>query len=54
MTISVEEQKRRYAELMGKDALERQEKQKRERCFYCGGWRPNGHLNLCKHKGEKR
>jgi hypothetical protein len=51
MALSPEETKRRYEQLMGKEALERQEKQRRQRCFYCGGFRPNGHLPLCKYKG---
>lgn len=52
MAISDEEQKKRYREVMGKDALERQEKQKRARCSYCGGY-GNQHLNLCKMKGKR-
>jgi hypothetical protein len=46
VAISDEEQKRRYREAMGAEALKRQEREKRIRCTYCGGY-GNQHMNLC-------
>lgn len=48
MPISPEEQARRYEEVMGKEALERQKREKKTRCTYCGA-RDGKHLNLCKY-----
>lgn len=46
--ISPGEQERRYEELMGKAAMDRQRKEKKERCSYCGA-RDGKHMNLCVH-----
>jgi len=51
MPLSREEQERRYKELMGQEALDRQRRERKIRCQYCGGFRPNGHLPLCKYRG---
>jgi len=45
--ISDVEQQRLYKELMGQEALDRQKREKKERCSYCGA-RDGKHMNLCK------
>lgn len=51
MTISPQEQEKRYEELMGKAALERQKKETKTRCGYCG-LRDGKHMNLCKYRSK--
>lgn len=53
MAISREEQERRYQELMGQDALDRQKRERKTKCSYCGS--PKGqHLNLCPYRNNGR
>lgn len=47
--MTPEEQERRYEQLMGRKALERQKLSGKTRCSYCGG-RDGQHSQMCKRR----
>lgn len=52
MALSAAEEEARYKAQMGQEALDRQKREKKVRCSYCGAL-GNQHLNLCKNKKRR-